>query len=154
MFEQKFGQSSETIRLRKNLAMQLRIRVMETLAVKNIDDSCHRQSEQKKCASYRKSRKKPFCCHVIEINDGSFKNNLDYLGKLYKVPSNNPIEIKQIDSKHTGNFNIFLAVLIIPFFVFLIFQLLTFAYNTTRRYFRQNTRRNNNQSIPQGVHRQ
>ena len=62
---------------------------METLAVEKIDERCHRQSEQKLCASFRKSRKKPFCCHVIEINDGTFKNNLDYLGAVYSEGSTN-----------------------------------------------------------------
>ena len=67
----------------QNLALQLRMRVMETLAVKKIDDRCHHERQQKLCSSFRKSRKKPFCCHVIEINDGTFKNNLDYLGDVY-----------------------------------------------------------------------
>ena len=70
--------------LEKDLALKLRNRVTETLAVRKIDDFCHKLTEQKKCSAYRKSRKKPFCCHVIEINDGSFKKNLDYLDNVYR----------------------------------------------------------------------
>ena len=79
----------------QNLALQLRMRVMETLAVKRIDDRCHHERQQKLCSSFRKSRKKPFCCHVIEINDGTFKNNLDYLGDVYSWGSTHGLEFNR-----------------------------------------------------------
>lgn len=49
----KTGIFSEKVAEQKDLALQLKIRVIETLAAKNIEKMCHRQSEVKKCASFR-----------------------------------------------------------------------------------------------------
>ena len=146
MFEKEILYKNETEKeLRKKIAIQLRTRVMKTLAVNTIEESCHRQSQQKLCASFRKSRKKPFCCHVIEINDGTFKKNLDYLGDVYgnEFNSNNGIEIKPVNWQHDRNFTIFMAVLPIPFFLFFFYQVLTMALDSALRNFRQNNRREN-----------
>ena len=47
------------------------------------------------------------------------------------------IQMKSIDSNHSWNFNIFISVLIIPFFIFVLFQILTYTFKVIQRNTRQ-----------------
>ena len=47
------------------------------------------------------------------------------------------IQMKSIDSNHNWNFNIFISVLIIPFFIFVVFQILIYTFKVIQRNTRQ-----------------
>ena len=107
------------------VALKLRTRLDQISYAENVNQYCHTLKMQKKCSSYTKSFKKPFCCELDKRNFYGFHelvilqsqyNELLAVGKMQSVATTRMNDMNRIVN------DIFFTYLI--FFPFLLFCLL------------------------------
>ena len=111
------------------LAMRLRDRLQEISIAENINAFCQTLEMRKKCSSYTKSRKKPFCCTINE-------NNLPNYHEIHKMivfqHSEIPARSSSTFDSEARLYNIFFTNLF--FFPCLLLILLQFLSSCKRGY--------------------
>ena len=109
------------------LAMRLRDRLQEISIAENINAYCQTLEMRKKCTSYTKSRKKPFCCTINE-------NNFPNFHKIHEMIVFQHSEVPALSTFHSEARlnNIFFTNLF--FFPCLLLILLNFLISCKRGY--------------------